>query len=408
LQFQTLDNKSQCVGVYAENELKFTDLPDDLTKTWDYSSFLKGRDIEYAQIYCAGSSLDDVCPEHLSNIWNHAKGELKAHYKAFATSKIDMNEHCFYDMVPERMLYDYCEAKDAITSYVFSNYEKPKNYDFLRTLLEEVDQLSYNQLNLNFSALNDIRHKTQVRKFIKKYSGRPQYCRYNVFGTKTGRLTTRPNSFPILTMPKSYRKIIRPNNDWFLELDYNAAELRTVLGLAGQEQPQGDIHEWNIERIFNGQLSRDDAKQKVFAWLYGSTLYTNDGDHKKSVAKALSEVYRKEEIVRQHWTGSHVKTRFGRCIPSDHHHALNYIIQSSTVDITLGKLIELADLLGDHKSSVAFTLHDSVIIDLSDDDRRLVPEMVRIFGDTALGKFKTNVSAGKDFGNMRPLRLPQK
>lgn len=408
MQFQTLDNKNQCVGVYAENELKFTKLPSDLTRTWDYSSFLRGKDIEYAQIYCAGSSLDEVCPKHLLNVWNQTKGELKAHYKAFATSKIDMNEHCFYDMVPENMLYNYCEAKDAITTHVFANYERPKNYEFLRSLLEEVDQLSYNQLNLNFGALNDIRHKKQVRKFVKKYAGRPQHCKYNVFGTKTGRLTTRPNSFPILTMPKDYRKIIQPNNDWFLELDYNAAELRTVLGLAGQQQPQGDIHEWNIERIFDGKMSRDEAKQKVFAWLYGSTLYTNDGDNKNSVAKALSEVYRKEEIVRQYWTGTHVRTRFGRCIPSDHHHALNYIIQSSTVDITLTKLIELAEFLRGHGSSVAFTLHDSVIIDLSDDDRRLVPEMVRIFGDTPLGKFKTNVSAGKDFGSMQPLRLPKK
>ena len=408
MQFQTLDNKNHCVGVYSDQKLKFEKVPEGLTRTWDYSSFLQGKDIEYAQIYCGGRSLDDVCPEHLRNSWNITKGALRAHYKSFATSKIDMGEHCFYDMVPERMLYEYCESKDAITTWVFENYERPENYEFLRTLTEEADRISYNQLNLNFSALNDIRHKTQVRKFIKKYAGRPQHCKYNVFGTKTGRLTTRPNSFPILTMPREYRKIIRPNNDWFLELDYNAAELRTVLGLAGQQQPTGDIHEWNIDRIFGGATSRDEAKQKVFAWLYGSTLYTNDGDHKKSVGKALSEVYRKEEIVGQYWTGTHVRTRFGRCIPSDHHHALNYIIQSSTVDITLGKLIELADLLRDHKSTVAFTLHDSVVIDLSDDDRRLVPEMVRIFGDTALGKFKTNVSAGKDFGNMRPLRLPQK
>lgn len=407
MQFQTLDNKNQCVGVYINDELTFGELPDNLTRTWDYSSFMRGQDIEYAQLYCAGASLAEVCPEHLATNWERTKSALKSHYKAFATSKIDMSEHCFYDMVPEKMLYDYCESKDAITAWVFENYERPENYEFLRSLVEEVDQLSYKQLNLDFNALKSIRHKTQVLKFIKKYAGRPQFCRYNVFGTKTGRLTTRPGSFPILTMPREYRSIIKPSNDWFLELDYNAAELRTVLGLAGQAQPEGDIHEWNIERVFGGRTTRDEAKQKVFAWLYGSTLYTNDGVHKESVGKALSEVYRKEEIVGQYWTGTHVRTRFGRCIPSDHHHALNYIIQSSTVDITLGKLIELAELLRDCKSSVAFTLHDSVIIDLSDDDRRLVPEMVRIFGDTALGKFKTNVSAGKDFGNMRPLRLPK-
>ena len=204
-------------------------------------------------------------------------------------------------------------------------------------------------------------------------------------------------------MPKGYRKIIKPNNDWLLELDYNAAELRTVLALSGRKQPTEDIHEWNIGNIFKGKLTRDEAKTNIFAWLYGSSnLSTIDGD----IRATLSEVYRKEEIVRQHWTGTHVRTRFGRTIPSDNHHALSYIIQSSTVDITLRRLIEIDRLLADTNSRVAFTLHDSVVIDLSDSDRHLVPRMVEIFGNTELGRFKTNVSAGRDFGSMSALRLP--
>tara|TARA_Y100001973_G_scaffold106629_1_gene185941 strand:+ start:3292 stop:4347 length:1056 start_codon:yes stop_codon:yes gene_type:complete len=350
-------------------------------------------------------SLTEVCPEHLNEKWETVRNRLRAHHRSLLTSKIDLEEHCFYDMVPEKFLYDFCEVKDKITSWVFQNYERPDNYDFLRALCVLTSDISSHELKLNFQSLNNMRHKSKIRDFIKKYSGKPQYCRYNVFGTKTGRLTTMPNSFPILTMPKDYRRIIEPSNDWFLELDYNAAELRTVLALSGKEQPEKDIHEWNVDNIFKGKLTRDEAKTNIFAWLYGSNnLSTIDGD----ITATLSEVYRKEEIVRQYWTGTHVRTRFGRSIPSDNHHALSYIIQSSTVDVTLRRFIELDELLRGTDSRVAFTLHDSVVIDLSDSDRHLVPRMVEIFGNTELGRFKTNVSAGRNFGTMSPLRIPQK
>ena len=408
MRFQTLDNKKQCVGIYFNDQLIFGEIPSGLSRTWSYSEFLDNSDIQYAQLYCAGQNLSDVCPDHLRDKWERIRGRLRAHYRSLSISKIDLDEHCFYDMVPEKFLYDFCEIKDQITEWVFENYERPANYDFLDSLNRICTRLSGEELKLNFSALRDQRHISKVRDFTKKYSGRPQHCKYNVFGTKTGRLTTVPNSFPILTMPKDYRRIIEPHNDWFLELDYNAAELRTVLALSGMEQPEGDIHEWNIENIFNGKLTRDEAKTNIFAWLYGSNLSTIDGDTAQTIRETLSKVYRKEAIVRQHWTGTHVRTRYGRTIPSDHHHALSYIIQSTTVDLTLRRFLELDTLLAETNSRVAFPLHDSVVIDLSDSDRSLVPRMVEIFGNTELGHFRTNVSAGKNFGEMKPLRLPTK
>ena len=64
MMFQTLDNKNECIGLYIDGKLIYPDLlSDDLTKTWDYSEYLRDQDVEYASLYCAGKTLTDVCPE---------------------------------------------------------------------------------------------------------------------------------------------------------------------------------------------------------------------------------------------------------------------------------------------------------------------------------------------------------
>lgn len=406
--FQTLDDKKDCVGLYLNGKLIYDELPAELSQTWDYSSFLKDANVDYAKLYCGGKTLNEACPPHLRTQWDAISSRLKAYFRSFSFAKVSLDENCFFEMVPEQFLLDYCEVKSRITKHVMEEYQRPANYGFVKELVVALDELKYQKLNIDMSALRPLYHKSAVRKFIKNAQRYTPYCKYNVWGTKTGRLTNIPGSFPVLTLDKQYRSVLKPNNDWFLELDYNAAELRVAMALAGHEQPSEDIHQWNIDNIF-GTMDRQEAKRSIFAWLYGrknivGSLTNND----EVVEKLLEETYGRERIVSSHWTGTHVRTRFDRVIPSDRHHALSYIIQSSCVDVVLRRLIEIADRLKDHKSRVAFTLHDSIVIDLANEDRGLIPELINLFERNELGRFKANVQAGRDFGTMKPLSLKTK
>ena len=240
--FQIIDNKQICPSIYADKKIINDPEYNSLTKTWSYNSSLKDYDIDYASLYVNGKSLDQCCPDILKDKWEKVKQKHLAFLKSFETGKVNFNDYCFYDLVPENFVMEYFEVKSQITDHIFNTYERPDNYDFMVELSEMVGKISENRLILNISGLDDTLHQLRTRNFKKKIQKIPPYIQYNVFGTITGRLTTKKDSFPILTMDKNYRKIIQPKNDWFIELDFNAAELRCLLALNGVTQPEMDIH----------------------------------------------------------------------------------------------------------------------------------------------------------------------
>ena len=265
--FQALDEKENCAAIFLDGRLVYKDLPENLTKTWNYSSSLKDRDIEYAFLFCGGKTLDEVCAEEVKDDWHKANKTLRSIYRSLVEAKISLNDNCFYDMVPERFLLEYCDIKNKITEHVFEHYQKPENYSFLLDLTKLATKIKYQSLKIDTSPLKHRMAEYKVRQFYKKINSIEPYIKYDIFGTKTGRLTTKKNSFPALTLDKTYRSIMKPKNDWFFELDYNAAELRTLLALSGSDQPVEDLHAWN-QKILGGALSREEVKRSIFGWLY--------------------------------------------------------------------------------------------------------------------------------------------
>ena len=393
--FQTLDDKGECVGVYKNGKLYFQELPEGLTKTWRYAEYLEEDSIEYASLYCGGLSLGDACPPYLVDDWLAIENKLKAFYRSFVLAKVNLDENCFFDLVPKPFLMRYCEIRNKITKYVFENYEKPKNYDYMLGLTKLLTRIRRQKLNIDVSSLSKTAHLSKYRQAIKKFSKIDPYCRYNINGTKTGRLTTQKASFPIMTMDKDFRSIVRPINGWFVELDFNAAELRTLMALGGSETPLQDIHDWNMHNLFPRGTTRDDAKQKFFSWLY---------DEKKT-NPYLSRYYDRDKVRQLYWNNGMVKTMFGKEIPADQSHALNYIIQSTTAELVLQQVIKIDKMLESMNTFIAFTIHDNVVLDMPFEERYNIPMLVEEFSNTGLGKFLVNVKAGTNFGNLRTLNI---
>lgn len=282
-------------------------------------------------------------------------------------AKSDLENNCIYDFIPENFLRDFLSHKQSIIRHIFETQDRPWHYDILRKahiLTEEMNA----KRNL--------------------YDGKLKRTNYNIFGTKTGRLSNAKAGIPILTMKKEDRHLLRPTNDLFMELDFNAAELRTLLALSGQHQPEEDIHEWTAKKA---NMNREEIKKRTFAWLYNP----------EASDSLLERFYDRKGVKDRYFDKNAIKTPFLRKIETDDRRALNYIVQSTSSDICIEQAFRLRELFKDCKTKVCYLMHDSVILDCAEEDREKCFKAKQIFADTNFGQYRVNVSIGKNFGEMK-------
>ena len=398
--FQSIDDKRECVGVYYDGALHFDKkkFPDnfDGMRTWKYSGSLLEPSIEYGWLRAGGKNLKESCPEHLENELNRMLTKMNAFRKAFEIAKIDFREHCFFDLVPHDFLTEFLEMKNKITQHVFETVEKPPIYEHLCELEKLLYKIRYQRMNLSTAGARQLFTKSIHRSRANKIMSGSPYIDYNIFGTKTGRLTTYTQSIPVLTMHKELRSLIKPVNDWLVSLDYNAAEARTVISLLERTQPEEDVHEWHMETIFKRQgiTSREEAKTLFFAWLYNPGTSDLEG-----------APYDRESLLDSFYHDGKIQTPFGRSIEVNEFKALNYLIQSTTADLVNDRAIALDKFLEGKKSFVSHIVHDEVVLDIHDDERNLLPDIKEIFSQNKLDTFRVNLSAGKDYYNLEKLRI---
>ena len=390
--FQTVDDKRECIAYYSNGEIIYDRIPSNASGTWDWSPHFAGHNIDYAYVWCRGKKIDEICPPETKQRLEVREKKIKSFLNAIIKSKIKLSDVCIFDFIPEAHLKHYLQVKNEICQWVFDNVSKPKNYNFLSQTYETVKEISNKDLQIDWDKLYHYSlTDRKAHSLRKRFDGKRTYVNYDMFGTKTGRMGLVNGSFPILNIKSEHKGIIKPNNDWFVELDYNGAEIRTLLSLSKKQQPDEDIHEFHMKNIYRDFGTRAKAKERFFAWLYNS----NSKDY------LTERYYDRKTILESHYCDGFVNTPFGRSIESDDFHALNYLLQSTSSDNCMSQVNKIHRFLRDKKSNVAFVVHDSVVIDLDHNERNILPQIKEIFEETKLGKFKTDVKIGKNYGELR-------
>tara|TARA_R100000005_G_C4985531_1_gene193991 strand:+ start:516 stop:1646 length:1131 start_codon:yes stop_codon:yes gene_type:complete len=373
---QTLDIKDNCKGIFHQGSFILDgakELASNYSTAWKHSSILD--DEMYRYLYLSLKDNDLSSYSHDVELFLTYEKKMEAHQKAAMSAKVSLEEECFFDLLPEHQLARWFSLRQQALENLYKATEKEEDYD----ILHKAHVLTTNiaQQNITFG--------TKTGRVL-----------YNIFGSATGRLTTKKGSVPVLTLKKEQRELLRPQNDAFVELDLNAAEVRMLIALSGREQPQGDIHEWVVENVFNGEIERSKAKIELFAWLYNPSSSKSRFDQIFS-RQIFRDFFAPEDEV--------LTTPFGRRLHVEQRKAQNYLLQSTTSDQVLENAYKIQKMLRDKKTTIAFTLHDSIILDMSKEDAIMLREIKKQFEKTRWGDFASTCKIGKDFGNLKELKI---
>lgn len=373
---QTLDIKDNCTGIYHNGEFllnNFTETASKYDVAWKHSPSLKDENYRYLYLSLKDEDLSPYCSD--PDLFITYKSKMEAHQKAAITAKVSMTDTCFFDLLPKHQLVKWFSIREQAMKNLASTTTRDDDYDILHKAHVLTSEISHQ--NLTFAGKN----------------GR---VLYNIFGSATGRLTTKKGSVPVLTLKKEQRESITPQNDAFVELDLNAAEVRTLMALSGREQPQEDIHAWVTKNVLGNKISREEAKIRLFAWLYNPNSSDTDFDGFFS-RQIFRDFFAAEDQV--------LKTPFGRKLIVEERKAQNYLLQSTTSDIVLQNAYKIMKLLKSKKSKIAFTLHDSIIIDMCKEDANMLKQLKAQFEETPWGSFVSTCKIGRNFGTLKELKI---
>ena len=373
---QTLDIKNNCTGIFHNNTFLLDNVQETANQyllAWKHSPVLDDEKFRYLYLSLKDEDLSAYCRD--PELFLTYKRKMESHQKAALTAKVSLESECFFDLLPQHQLLKWFQIRQQALEALNRVSKKEDDYD----ILHKIHVLTTN------IARQDIYFGTKKGRVL-----------YNIFGSATGRLTTKRNSVPVLTLKKEQRELLRPQNDAFVELDLNAAEVRMLMALSGREQPRGDIHEWIVDNVFNGSIERSKAKIELFAWLYNPSSSKSRFDQIFS-RQIFRDFFAPEDEV--------LTTPFGRRLAVDERKAQNYLLQSTTSDQVLENAYKIQKMLKGTKSTIAFTLHDSIILDMAQEDAIMLRDIKSQFEQTRWGSFVSTCKIGKTFANLKELKI---
>jgi hypothetical protein len=226
------------------------------------------------------------------------------------------------------------------------------------------------------------------------------YTSYNLYNN-TSRPTNAFNSVNFAAIPKApeFRKTIIPQNDVFVETDYDGYHIRILCEQIGYELTDEPAHMQLARLYFKKEVITEDeyikAKQINFHAIYG----------KIPPEYAFLEVFDKiEKYIAGLWKNfqdqGHVQDpisgkRFTKDLPDMHPQKLmNYMMQSMETSRNILVLKEILQYLQGKQTKIAAYVYDAIVFDFSKEDGKGTLEEIQKIMESG-GRYPIKVKHGK-------------
>tara|TARA_R110002049_G_scaffold306621_6_gene505365 strand:+ start:1817 stop:3142 length:1326 start_codon:yes stop_codon:yes gene_type:complete len=274
-------------------------------------------------------------------------------------------------LVPIAKHYEVCENIYK-TIVPIIEYDLPSGFDF------------YNKTATNvFFLLEQHGIGVHYEPFVEMFSPRdPLYnikdntvlTSYNLYNA-TSRPTNSFNSINFAAIPHSekHRETFRPQNDCFIEFDFDGYHLRLLCDQINYQLTDESAHKQLAKHYFGTEDITDkqykEAKQINFQAIYGKI----PEEHKNlEIFKLIQEyidnmwsVFKEAGIVCNPQSGKPFTSRLKETHPAK---LMNYMMQSLETSNNILILKEVLRYLRDKKTKISLYTYDAILFDFSKED----------------------------------------
>jgi len=292
------------------------------------------------------------------------------------SSKKDINS-----VIPISKLYEKCETVYNSIADIFNDIVIPDGFEFYNKLATNVFFLiEQSGLGIYNDSFNEV---FKPRNPLYNTLGSKVLTSYNLYNA-TSRPTNNFNSVNFAAIPHSeeHRKCFQPQNDFFVEFDFDGYHLRLLADQLDYPLSKESAHKQLAESYFGTKSISDEqykeAKQINFQAIYGKI----PEEHKD--LKIFKEI---QEYIDAMWT-SFTKAgyvwnpqsgkQFTRELKEMHPAKLmNYMMQSLETSNNIIILKDVLEYLKDKKTFIALYTYDAILFDFSKEDGKSTLEEVQ-------------------------------
>ena len=334
----------------------------------------------------AASQLSYTDIQHtISPLDQHTTQAHQWYYRKFPHTKVNK-------MIPIGKHLERCEAKlRAIIDD--SPGETNEYYDSI--LLPVLYELEKN--TLKFNGKFDDYFKPKCKKFSIKEDH--IYGWYNPY-TTTGRPVNNFNgiNFVALKHDNGERDTFEPDNDFFVEMDYDGYHPR-LIGDIVDYQFTGNVHTTLAEIYFKSKKitpeQYKESKTLTFKQIYGgidkANLHHPFFSKTQHFIDIIWEEFNKKGEVK---CGSYTITKKDH--PKIHSQKLfNYYIQATETETNIRKMKVVQDYLKDKKTRLVLYIYDAFVFDVAKSDGI---ETIRDLEEILSDKFPVKIKTGRHYG----------
>lgn len=226
------------------------------------------------------------------------------------------------------------------------------------------------------------------------------YTSYNLYNT-TSRPTNAFNSVNFAAIPKApeFRKAIIPQNDVFVETDYDGYHIRILCEQIGYKLTDEPAHTQLARLYFKKEVITEDeyakAKQINFHAIYGKIppeyAFLEVFDKIENYIAGLWKNFQDQGYVEDPISGK----RFTKDLPDMHPQKLmNYMMQSMETSRNILVLKELLQYLQGKQTKIAAYVYDAIVFDFSKEDGKETLEEIQKIMESG-GRYPIKVKHGK-------------